>query len=62
MGLENAYGIPNMLVEGYACLTNMPTNTAFRGFGSPQGMLVIETIVDEVASKLNMSATQVNYV
>ena len=34
--VENAYYIPNVSIEGFACRTNIASNTAFRGFGSPQ--------------------------
>ena len=50
----NAYNIPNFDIEGRICRTNLPSNTAFRGFGSPQGMFIMEQIIDHVASALNM--------
>ena len=34
--VENAYHIPNLRVTGRVCRTNLPSNTAFRGFGGPQ--------------------------
>ncbi len=37
----NAYYVPNVKVTGYCCKTNLPSNTAFRGFGTPQGILYI---------------------
>ena len=46
---DNAYHIPNVHVRGYVCKTNLPSNTAFRGFGAPQAMFVAETIVDKVS-------------
>ena len=45
LNLDNAYNIPHMKVQGYACRTNIPSNTAFRGFGGPQAMMIIEHIV-----------------
>ena len=33
---ENCYRVPNIRIRGYMCKTNMPSNTAFRGFGGPQ--------------------------
>ncbi len=39
----NSYAIPNVYVTAYCCRTNLPPNTAFRGFGGPQGMFVIES-------------------
>lgn len=41
----NAYYVPNVHLTGYCCKTNLPSNTAFRGFGGPQGILVAETII-----------------
>jgi xanthine dehydrogenase molybdopterin binding subunit len=50
--VDNAYFIPALTVVGTAYRTNLPSNTAFRGFGGPQGMAVIENAVDRVARKL----------
>ncbi|MEY2561532.1 MAG: xanthine dehydrogenase large subunit, partial [Verrucomicrobiota bacterium] len=47
--LDNAYYIPNVDFSGRAVKTNLASNTAFRGFGGPQGMLVIEEIIDRIA-------------
>jgi len=52
--VDNAYYIPHMTVRGYVVRTNKVSNTAFRGFGGPQGMLVIEDIVDRIARSLNL--------
>ena len=46
---ENSYYIPNVKIVGKAYKTNLPSNTAFRGFGGPQGMAVIETAIDRMA-------------
>jgi xanthine dehydrogenase molybdopterin-binding subunit B len=46
---ENSYFIPNVRIVGKAYKTNLPSNTAFRGFGGPQGMAVIETAIDKIA-------------
>jgi xanthine dehydrogenase molybdopterin binding subunit len=46
---ENSYFIPNARIVGRAYKTNLPSNTAFRGFGGPQGMAVIETAIDKIA-------------
>lgn len=43
--MQNAYRIPNMHYRGYLCKTNLPSFTAFRGFGGPQSMFVAETII-----------------
>ncbi|XP_056303800.1 aldehyde oxidase 6 [Danio aesculapii] len=50
--LDNAYNIPNLRGRSAACRTNLPSNTAFRGFGVPQCMLVIESMIDDVALQL----------
>jgi xanthine dehydrogenase molybdopterin binding subunit len=47
--LDNAYYIPSVEFSGRVAKTNLASNTAFRGFGGPQGMLVIEEIIDRVA-------------
>jgi len=46
---DNAYFVPHMAVLARVWKTNLPSNTAFRGFGGPQGMAVIETIIDRIA-------------
>lgn len=46
---QNAYLIPNVKVMGWVCKTNLPSNTAFRGFGGPQGMFAAENFMREVA-------------
>lgn len=51
--INNAYDIPNLRVEGWVCKTNIPSNTAFRGFGTPQAMLATETMMRHVARSLN---------
>ncbi|WP_404789757.1 xanthine dehydrogenase molybdopterin binding subunit [Altericista sp. CCNU0014] len=52
--VDNAYYIPNLEVRGSIARTNKVSNTAFRGFGGPQGMLVIEEIVDRIARALRL--------
>uniref|UniRef100_A0A1B0GWM7 Aldehyde oxidase 4 n=1 Tax=Rattus norvegicus TaxID=10116 RepID=A0A1B0GWM7_RAT len=51
---ENAYHIPNFRCRGRACKTNLPSNTAFRGFGFPQATVVVEAYIAAVASKCNL--------
>lgn len=51
--VDNAYYIPNLSVVGRVWKTNLPSNTAFRGFGGPQGMAVMETIIDCIARYLS---------
>lgn len=59
MHVENAYYIPNIRIIGNAWFTNLPSNTAFRGFGGPQGMVVIEEIIDRVARLLGRDAAEI---
>jgi xanthine dehydrogenase molybdopterin binding subunit/xanthine dehydrogenase small subunit len=51
---DNCYYIPNVELRGQVVKTNLPSNTAFRGFGGPQGMLIIEEIIDRVARQLGL--------
>ena len=46
---DNAYYLPAVEIEGLRCRTNTVSNTAFRGFGGPQGMLAMETVIDRIA-------------
>lgn len=57
---ENAYKIPNVRVCGYTCKTNLPTNTAFRGFGGPQGMFAAETMVRNIADYLKKDELEIS--
>ncbi|MCF6270961.1 MAG: molybdopterin-dependent oxidoreductase [Melioribacteraceae bacterium] len=52
----NCYYIPNVKATGISCKTNLPPNTAFRGFGGPQGMFVIEAAIVKAASALGLQA------
>ncbi len=53
--LDNAYWLPNVRAFGRVAKTHTVSNTAFRGFGGPQGMVVIEDIVDRVARTLGLA-------
>jgi xanthine dehydrogenase molybdopterin binding subunit len=53
--LDNSYFIPAVEFRGQVAKTNLSSNTAFRGFGGPQGMLVMEEILDRVARRLGLS-------
>lgn len=53
----NAYYIPNTRATAHSCRTNLPPNTAFRGFGGPQGMFVIESAIAQAAESLGIDAT-----
>jgi len=52
---DNAYDIAHVELSGRVCKTNTTSHTAFRGFGGPQGMLVIEDVVTRVAQHLGLS-------
>ncbi|MFT3807491.1 xanthine dehydrogenase molybdopterin binding subunit [Arenimonas sp.] len=52
--VDNAYYLPDVRIVGRICKTNLASNTAFRGFGGPQGMLVGEEILDRVARALGV--------
>ena len=56
--IDNAYWIPNIEVHGRISKTNKTSQTAFRGFGGPQGMLVIEDILGRCAPRLRISARE----
>jgi len=54
--IDNAYYIPAVQVSGRVAKTHITSQTAFRGFGGPQGMLVIEEILDRIARRLGLPA------
>jgi xanthine dehydrogenase molybdopterin binding subunit len=58
---DNCYFIPNFSILGRAWKTNLPSNTAFRGFGGPQGMAVVETVIDRVARYLRKDAAEIRH-
>ena len=55
----NSYFIPNLTATAYSCRTNLPPNTAFRGFGGPQGMFVIEAAIAKAAEELGISVSEI---
>ncbi|KAL1925143.1 uncharacterized protein VTP21DRAFT_26 [Calcarisporiella thermophila] len=55
---DNCYFIPHVRVQGRVCRTNIHSNTAFRGFGGPQGMFICEAWMHEVADRLGMDLVQ----
>jgi xanthine dehydrogenase large subunit len=57
--LDNCYWLPNVAIHSYRCRTNTVSDTAFRGFGGPQGMFAIETIQDEIARALALDPLDV---
>ncbi|MDH4390866.1 MAG: xanthine dehydrogenase molybdopterin binding subunit [Aquabacterium sp.] len=56
---DNAYWLPHVAMAGYCARTNTQSNTAFRGFGGPQGALAIEVILDSIARRLGLDALAV---
>nr|WP_294529825.1 xanthine dehydrogenase molybdopterin binding subunit [uncultured Rhodopila sp.] len=51
---DNAYYLDNVHIVSHRCKTNTVSNTAFRGFGGPQGMIGIEHVADEIARHLHI--------
>ncbi|VUD52148.1 Putative xanthine dehydrogenase molybdenum-binding subunit XdhA [Thalassocella blandensis] len=51
---DNAYYLPQARITGYRCRTDTVSNTAFRGFGGPQGMLSTEAMLDDIARAVNL--------
>jgi xanthine dehydrogenase large subunit len=56
---DNTYWLPDVAIHGYSARTNTQSNTAFRGFGGPQGAIASEVIMDSVARALGKDALQV---
>jgi xanthine dehydrogenase large subunit len=57
--LDNAYYLENVAIVSHRCKTHTVSNTAFRGFGGPQGMMVIEAILDDIARTLELDPLDV---
>jgi xanthine dehydrogenase large subunit len=60
--VDNAYWLPDLRVRSLRCRTHKVSNTAFRGFGGPQGMFVIEAVIDAVARCLGLDPLAVRRV
>ena len=58
---DNGYFLPHVQITGQAWKTNLPSNTAFRGFGGPQGMAVIENAIDRIARFLKKDAAAIRH-
>jgi len=56
---DNAYYLGDATINGHRCKTNLASNTAYRGFGGPQGMVAIEEIMDAVARELGKDPLEV---
>ena len=57
--VDNAYFLQDVEIASYRCKTNTQSNTAFRGFGGPQGMIVIEAIMGDIARSLQLDPLDV---
>ncbi|WP_276502385.1 xanthine dehydrogenase molybdopterin binding subunit [Terrimonas pollutisoli] len=55
----NSYFVPHVKATAYSCRTHLPPNTAFRGFGGPQGMFVIEAAIAKAAEQLGIPASAI---
>ncbi len=56
---DNAYWLPHVAMHGFCAKTHTQSNTAFRGFGGPQGALAIEMILDGIARRLRLDGAEV---
>ncbi|MCS7032693.1 MAG: xanthine dehydrogenase molybdopterin binding subunit [Phycisphaerae bacterium] len=56
---DNAYYIEHFRAVGRVCRTNFPSNTAFRGFGGPQGVAAIENVIEEIARQTHRDALDI---
>jgi len=55
----NAYYVPNVKATAHSCITNIPPNTAFRGFGGPQGMFVMEAAIAKAARQIGVKSRDI---
>jgi xanthine dehydrogenase large subunit len=56
---DNAYFLSDVAIASYRCKTNTQSHTAFRGFGGPQGVIAIETILGDIARHLGLDPLDV---
>ncbi len=57
--IDNCYHLPNLHIISHRCKTHTQSATAFRGFGGPQGMFGIETVIEDIALKLRKDSLEV---
>ena len=57
--VDNAYYLSDVVIRSYRCKTNLQSHTAFRGFGGPQGVIVIEAILGDIARHLGLDSLDV---
>jgi xanthine dehydrogenase large subunit len=60
--VDNAYYLEHVEIVSHRCKTHTVSNTAFRGFGGPQGMMVIEAVMDDIARTLQLDPLEVRRV
>lgn len=56
---DNAYYLPSAQFTGTVCRTNLPSNTAFRGFGGPQAVAAMENVIEDIAAYLSLDPYQI---
>ncbi|MBR9883152.1 MAG: xanthine dehydrogenase molybdopterin binding subunit [Oceanospirillales bacterium] len=56
---DNGYYLGDATITGYRCKTNLASNTAYRGFGGPQGLIMPEIILDDIARRLGKDPLEV---
>lgn len=59
---DNVYEIPNVRIKGKVCFTNLPSNTAFRGFGGPQGMIIAENWIQRISMEVKKCPDEIREV
>ena len=57
--IQSVYNIPNIRVGGHVCRTNLPSNTAMRGFGKPQALFIMDNVLARVAETLDVEKARV---
>ena len=60
--IDNAYHWNNFSIKAHFCKTNIASCTAFRGFGVPQGIAIMEDIIDAIAASLGKSPEEVGFI
>ena len=56
---DNCYYLSDVEIVSHRCKTHQPSHTAFRGFGGPQGMMLIESVIDDIARSLGKDPLEV---
>ena len=61
VSIDNSYEWKNFSLKCHMCKTNIASNTAFRAFGVPQGIAIMEDVIDAVAAGVKRSPEEVRY-